>query len=94
MSCVDPKASPVRFGIPDPEETLFEVVERALANEMFVLHNGQQVILCSVIPVGWKKFGVNSNNPLRHTQKCMQNANSDRISALPPSFLYGKSRSW
>jgi hypothetical protein len=34
------------------------VATQAIRDEMFVIHNGARVIVCSIIPVGWKKLAI------------------------------------
>ena len=53
--------SPVRFLVPDGEASFFDVAQTAAAEQMFVVHNGKQMIVCSVVPVGWKKVWVKRN---------------------------------
>jgi hypothetical protein len=49
---------PIRMIIPLPDERLFDVATKAVAQSMHLVSNGSQVIACSVIPVGWKKIAV------------------------------------
>ena len=49
----------VRVIVPGDDERLIDVVRRAKENGMYVLHDNSQIIVCSVIPVGWRKLGVN-----------------------------------
>ena len=51
-------ASPIRFHVPDEDASFFDVAQVAAAEQMFVVQNGKQVIVCSIVPVGWKKVWV------------------------------------
>lgn len=44
--------------IPNGEERLFDVAKKAVADQMYVIHNGSTVLVCSIIPAGWKKLAV------------------------------------
>ena len=55
MLPADPSPTEARVIVPDDDERLIDV---AIRDEMFVIHNGSQVIVCSIIPVGWKKLAI------------------------------------
>mgnify|MGYP003392493236 CR=1 FL=1 len=58
MLPADPSPNEARVIVPGDEERLIDVATRAIRDEMFVIHNGARVIVCSIIPVGWKKLAI------------------------------------
>lgn len=58
MLPADPSPNEARVIVPGDEERLIDVATRAMQDEMFVIHNGSRVIVCSIIPVGWKKLAI------------------------------------
>ena len=58
MLPADPSPTEARVIVPDDDERLIDVATRAIRDEMFVIHNGSQVIVCSIIPVGGKKLAI------------------------------------
>ena len=75
MLPADPSPNEARVIVPGDEERLIDVATRAIRDEMFVIHNGARVIVCSIIPVGWKKLAIRD--------KSMENRPKLR---LPPSL--------
>lgn len=53
----------VKVIIPDGNDCLFDVVARAKNAGMHVVSNGKMIILCSVIPVGWKRMNWVKSRP-------------------------------
>ncbi len=53
-----PAVSPVKIIVPHANDRLYDVAQTAVRESMHLISDGKQVILCSVIPVGWKKFAV------------------------------------
>lgn len=51
--------------IPNGEERLFDVARKAVADQMYVIHNGSTVLVCSIIPAGWKKLAVKDKSSCR-----------------------------
>lgn len=51
-----------RVIVPDDDERLIDVATRAIRDEMFVIHNGSRIIVCSIIPVGWKKLAIRNKD--------------------------------
>ena len=58
MSSVEGRTPAVQFFVPPEEARLFDVAVQAKADQMHVLHKGLQIIVCSVIPAGWRKVAV------------------------------------
>ena len=56
--------------VPGDDERLIDVVRRAKENGMYVLHDNSQIIVCSVIPVGWRKLGVNVEGHMKQLPAC------------------------
>lgn len=52
-----------RVVIPDGDALLIDVADMAAREAMYVIHNGQRVIVCSTVPVGWKRLGINERRP-------------------------------
>lgn len=50
--------------IPSGEDRLCDVATKAIADQMYVIHNGATVIVCSIIPVGWRKLAVKDKSAL------------------------------
>ena len=59
----------IRVIIPSGEDRLYDVAERALADQMYVIHNGSTVLVCSIIPAGWKKLAVKDKTLRKSPQK-------------------------
>lgn len=50
--------SPVKIIRPAEDDRLFDVATFAAERSMHVVTDGDDVIVCSVIPVGWRKMAV------------------------------------
>ena len=61
---------PVRVIIPEGEELLEDVVTRACREHMYVVLKGAQVIVCSIVPVGWKKIGLGDRQAHARVSLC------------------------
>ena len=48
----------IRVLRPAKDACLIDVAEYAVAASLNLITNGSELILCSEIPEGWKKFGV------------------------------------
>ena len=59
----------IRVIIPSGEDRLYDVAEKALADQMYVIHNGSTVLVCSIIPAGWKKLAVKDKTLRKSPQK-------------------------
>ncbi|TXT28122.1 MAG: hypothetical protein FD131_3255 [Rhodocyclaceae bacterium] len=57
MLPADPSTK-ARIIVPGDEERLVDVANKAFRDEMYVIHNGSMVIVCSIILVGWKKLAI------------------------------------
>lgn len=58
MLPADLSLTKARIIVPGDEERLVDVTNKAFRDEMYVIHNGAMVIVCSIIPVGWKKLAI------------------------------------
>lgn len=56
MSSPDLNEASARFHVPDDNAALLDVIVQAAKDEMHVIYNGPQLLVCSIIPVGWKKL--------------------------------------
>ncbi len=55
MLPADPSPNEARVIVPGDEERLIDVATRAMQDEMYVIHNGARVIVCSIISGGLEK---------------------------------------
>jgi hypothetical protein len=58
MLPADPSLTEARIIVPGGEERLVDVATRAIQDDMYVIHNGAMVIVCSILLVGWKKLAI------------------------------------
>lgn len=87
MSLAETQQQGVRFLIPNGEDRLYDVAQRAVAEQMHVIHNGSTIMVCSVIPAGWKKLAVKEKTrklPDGEVHFCAYPGDLGRICALPP----------
>ena len=66
MSLADAANQVVHLFVPRGDDLLIDVVKRAKAEQMHVIHNGSMVMVCSVIPVGWKRLPVAGIDRKKH----------------------------
>ena len=48
----------IRFIRPAQEACLVDVAEMAVRESLNLVTNGVELILCSIVPTGWRKFAV------------------------------------
>lgn len=60
MSLADPM---VKVVIPDGNSSLFDVVVNARAKGMHVVTNGKMIVVCSVVPAGWRRMNWLKERP-------------------------------
>lgn len=79
----------IRVIIPSGEDRLFDVAEKAVADQMYVIHNGSTVLVCSIIPAGWKKMAVKDKTPRILPQKDHSSAIGGVLGDVPalPALL-------
>lgn len=73
----------IRVIIPSGEDRLFDVAEKAVADQMYVIHNGSTVLVCSIIPAGWKKMAVKDKTPRNLPQKDHSSAIGAVLDCVP-----------
>ena len=73
----------IRVIIPSGEDRLYDVAEKALADQMYVIHNGSTVLVCSIIPAGWKKLAVKDKTPKKPPQINHSSAIGGVLSGVP-----------
>ena len=82
----------VRIIVPPKDACLFDVAAQAASDQMHVVHNGSQVVVCSIVPVGWNKLVV-KEKPKKDGEIVHSSAYepvSGGISALPSSITTRK----
>ncbi len=78
----------VRLIVPPGDACLFDVAAQAVSDQMYLVHKGSQVVVCSIVPAGWSKRVV-KEKPKKDGEIVHSSAyepNSDGISALPNSI--------
>ena len=76
----------IKVIIPNGEERLFDVAEKAVADQMYVIHNGSTVLVCSIIPAGWKRLAVKDksiNRPSKNDHSSALGRVLGDVHALP-----------
>ena len=63
---------PIKVIRPAKEERLIDVAERAVEQSMHLITDGDDLILCSVIPVGWRKFAVKFKHPISEASRAIR----------------------
>ena len=71
----------VKVIIPDGEASLFDVVAKAKDAGMHVVSNGKMIVVCSIIPVGWKRMNWVKERPA--IQNCGYPLRNGGETALP-----------
>ena len=82
----------VRIIVPPKDACLFDVAAQAASDQMHVVHNGSQVVVCSIVPVGWNKLVV-KEKPKKDGAIVHSSAYepvSEGISALPSELSHRK----
>ena len=82
----------VRFIVPPGDACLFDVAAQAVSDQMYLVHKGSQVVVCSIVPAGWSKLVVKEkpkkNGAIVHSPA--YEPVSGGISALPNSITTRK----
>ncbi len=82
----------VRLIVPPGDACLFDVAAQAVSDQMYLVHKGSQVVVCSIVPAGWSKLVVKEkpkkNGAIVHSSA--YEPVSGGISALPNSITTRK----
>ena len=82
----------VRLIVPPGDACLFDVAAQAVSDQMYLVHKGSQVVVCSIVPAGWSKLVV-KEKPKKDGSIVHSSAYepvSGGISALPNSITTRK----
>ena len=82
----------VRLIVPPGDACLFDVAAQAVSDQMYLVHKGSQVVVCSIVPAGWSKLVV-KEKPKKDGAIVHSSAYepvSGGISALPNSITTRK----
>ena len=82
----------VRLIVPPGDACLFDVAAQAVSDQMYLVHKGSQVVVCSIVPAGWSKLVV-KEKPKKDGAIVHSSAYepvSGGISALPSSITTRK----
>ena len=82
----------VRFIVPPGDACLFDVAAQAVSDQMYLVHKGSQVVVCSIVPAGWSKLVV-KEKPKKDGAIVHSSAYepvSEGISALPSELSHRK----
>ena len=82
----------VRFIVPPGDACLFDVAAQAVSDQMYLVHKGSQVVVCSIVPAGWSKLVV-KEKPKKDGEIVHSSAYepvSEGISALPSELSHRK----
>ena len=82
----------VRLIVPPGDACLFDVAAQAVSDQMYLVHKGSQVVVCSIVPAGWSKLVV-KEKPKKDGAIVHSSAYepvSEGISALPSELSHRK----